>query len=88
MPEVPDSITEEFIIAEMIRMVTEAAEVQKKLKSLDLFKNIEELYGAQGADRKMCKNALKATMNQGKLVYTYFGGSFVELPHKEGAAND
>ena len=52
-----------------------------------------------GADQIVCggrrtvlalpkKEAIKSLVNSGKLVYTYFGGSFLEIPHKEGAAND
>ena len=32
--------------------------------------------------------AIKELIEEGKLVYTYFGGSYIEVPHKEGAAND
>jgi hypothetical protein len=39
-----------------------------------------------GADRKTCKEAIRLLMDSGRCVYTYFGGSYVELPHKEGAA--
>ena len=34
------------------------------------------------------KFAIKELIDSGRCVYTYFGGSFLELPHKEGAAND
>ena len=46
-----------------------------------------ELYG-DDVDKKLCKEAIKILVNSGRCVYTYFGGSFLELPHKEGAAND
>jgi hypothetical protein len=39
-------------------------------------------------DKTMCKAAIKKLVDSGRLVYTYFGGSFLELPHREGAAND
>ncbi len=59
----------------------------KKLKPGDLIKAMKELYGDE-VDKKLCKEAIKLLVNSGRCVYTYFGGSFLEIPHKEGAAND
>jgi hypothetical protein len=59
----------------------------KKLKAMDLTKAMFELYGDE-VDKKLCKEAIKQLINSGRCVYTYFGGSFIELPHKEAAAND
>jgi len=70
----------------MFKMVKDAAG-QKKLKPTDLTKAMIEVYGDE-CDKKLCKSAIKVLVNSGKLVYTYFGGSFLELPHREGAAND
>ena len=60
---------------------------QKKLKAMDLTKSMMQLYGDE-VDKKMCKEAIKQLINSGRCVYTYFGGSYIEIPHKEGAAND
>ncbi|MCU0691260.1 MAG: hypothetical protein MUF54_07660 [Polyangiaceae bacterium] len=64
------------------------AEVQgkKKLKPGDLTKAAVEMFGDR-VDKKVCKAAIRELIESGKCVYTYFGGSFVELPHTEGAAN-
>jgi hypothetical protein len=78
--------TVEEIADAMFKMVTDATG-QKKLKAMDLTKAMIELYGDE-VDKKMCKEAIKQLINSGKCVYTYFGGSYIELPHKEGAAND
>lgn len=59
----------------------------KKLKPGDLIKAMKEVYGDE-VDKKLCKEAIKLLVNSGRCVYTYFGGSFLEIPHKEGAAND
>ncbi len=69
----------------MFKMVKEAQGV-KKLKATDLTKAMVQLYG-DDVDKQMCKDAIKELMNSGRCVYTYFGGSYIELPHKEGAAN-
>jgi hypothetical protein len=78
--------TVEDVAAAMFKMISEAQGV-KKLKPMDLTKAMVQLYGSEGVDKQMCKDAIKQLINSGKCVYTYFGGSFIELPHKEGAAN-
>jgi hypothetical protein len=78
--------TVEEVAEAMFTMVKDAQGV-KKLKPTDLTKAMAELYGDE-VDKKLCKEAIKILVNSGRCVYTYFGGSFLELPHKEGAAND
>lgn len=78
--------TVEEIADAMFTMVKDAQGV-KKLKPTDLTKAMTELFG-DDVDKKTCKEAIKTLVNSGKCVYTYFGGSFLELPHREGAAND
>ena len=75
--------TVEEIAEAMFKMVSDAQGI-KKLKPGDLTKAMVQLYDV---DKKTCKKAIKELVNNGRCVYTYFGGSFLELPHKEGAAN-
>ena len=70
----------------MFKMVKEAQGV-KKLKAMDLTKAMIGLFGDE-VDKKLCKEAIKQLINSGKCVYTYFGGSYVEIPHREASAND
>jgi len=72
----------------MYKMVEEAQQVGKKLKPGDLTKAVVKTYGDEGVDKKQSKDAIKELVNSGRCVYTYFGGSYLELPHREGAAND
>lgn len=58
---------------------------KKKFKALDLTKAMKEKFG-EDCDRAACKAAIRELIDSGRLVYTYFGGSFIEVPHKEGAA--
>jgi hypothetical protein len=78
--------TVEEVAEAILKMVTEAHGV-KKLKAMDLTKAMIEQYGDE-VDKKLCKAAIKELINSGRCVYTYFGGSYVEIPHKEAAAND
>lgn len=59
---------------------------QKKLKATDLTKAMTELFGER-CDKNLAKSAIRELIESGKCVYTYFGGSFIEIPHKEGAEN-
>ncbi|MGE5808808.1 MAG: hypothetical protein ACM32I_06775 [Nitrospirota bacterium] len=74
----------------------DAAELQKKIYEL-VEKNmgkkkmkagdIKKAMVAEGAAEDEVKAAIRELVDGGKLVYSYFGGSFIEVPHKEGSAN-
>ncbi len=80
-----DMVSVEEVADAMYKMVKDAMG-QKKLKPTDLTKAMIHVYGDR-VDKKLCKGAIKELMNSGRCVYTYFGGSFVEIPHKDGAEN-
>jgi len=79
-------MTADQIADAMYKMVKDAQGV-KQLKPMDLIKAMIKMYGDQGVDKKLCKEAIKSLVNSERVVYTYFGGSFLEIPHVEGAAN-
>jgi hypothetical protein len=74
-------------VADAMFALVKEAQGMKKLKAMDLTKSMIELFGDQ-VDKGLCKAAIKQLIDSGKCVYTYFGGSYIELPHKEGAANE
>jgi hypothetical protein len=74
-------------VADAMYQLVEQAHGIKKLKAMDLTKSMLELFGDE-VDKKLCKKAIKELINSGRCVYTYFGGSYIEIPHKEAAAND
>lgn len=53
---------------------------KKKLKSSDIQKTIS---AEKGVSRDEVKDALRDLVDEGKLIYTYFGGSFVEIPPQQ-----
>ncbi len=71
----------------MFKLISDSAGI-KKWKATDLHKACVEVFGDDYNKRKEGKEAIKELVNSGKLVYTYFGGSFIEIPRIEGAAND
>jgi len=74
-------------VAEAMYKMIADSQGQKKLKPTDLTKAMMEVFEGR-VDKKLCKGAIKELINSGRCVYTYFGGSYIELPHTEGAANE
>lgn len=80
------AVTTEQIAEEMFKMVSDAMG-KKNLKATDLTKAMIARFGEE-VTKKDCKMAIRQLMDSGRCVYSYFGGSFITLPHKEGAAPD
>jgi hypothetical protein len=74
--------TAEELADAMYKLVAEA-QGKRKLKPPDLTKAMLEMFG-DDADKKTCKAAIKVLINSGRCIYTYFGGSYIELPQEEG----
>lgn len=81
-----EKVPVEEVANAMYKMIRESMG-QKKWKATDLTKAVIELFGEEKCDKQLAKLAIRDLMDSGKCVYTYFGGSFIEIPHKEGAAN-
>ena len=73
-------------LAEAMHKLVQRDFGQKKYKPMDLHKQMIEYYGEDRVDGASCKAAIKVLVDAGRLVYTYFGGTFLEIPHEEGAA--
>ena len=71
-------------IANAMYEMVKSAQGEKKLKPTDLTKAMIEQLGATKSD---CKLAIRQLVESQRCVYTYFGGSYIELPHAEGAAD-
>jgi hypothetical protein len=57
---------------------------KKQLKAMDIQKAVLKVHPDQ--PKNDVKFAIKDLIDGGRCVYTYFGGSFIEIPHEEGAA--
>ena len=78
--------TVDEIADSMFNMVKEA-QGMKKLKPMDLTKAMMELFGDE-VDKKMCKAAIKQLIDSGRCIYTYWGGSYIELPQEGGPSKE
>ena len=79
------AVTTEQVADAMYEMVKEY-QGKKKLKASDLTKAMIQKFGESEVDKKLCKGAIRSLMDSGRCVYTYFGGSYIELPPEEGGA--
>ena len=80
-----DQVSVQEVSDAMYKMIKDSMG-QKKWKATDLTKAVAELFGEK-CDKNLAKSAIRDLIESGKCVYTYFGGSFIEIPHKEGAEN-
>ncbi|OGL46673.1 MAG: hypothetical protein A2161_21810 [Candidatus Schekmanbacteria bacterium RBG_13_48_7] len=79
------TVSVETIADAMYKMIAENAG-KKKFKLTDLSKAMIAQFGETAVDKQTCKLAVRNLIESGRCVYTYFGGSFIEVPHHEGAA--
>ena len=78
------AVTPDEVADAMFEMVKEY-QGKKKFKAGDLTKAMMDKFADQGCDKKTCKAAIRALMDSGRCVYTYFGGSFIEMPPEAGS---
>jgi intergrase/recombinase len=79
---VAEKLTVEELADGMYKMVEEYTGT-RKLKAQDLVKEMQRKYGEDRASKDDGKKAIRLLIDSGRCVYTYFGGSFVELPPKQ-----
>ena len=73
------ALTAEQVADAMYNLVKEY-QGKKKFKSNDLIKAMVEQFGEAQCDKQLCKTAIRTLMDSGRCIYTYFGGSYIELP--------
>ncbi len=73
-------------VADAMYALIEEYQGRKKFKAMDLTHAMIDRFGEAECDKRTCKAAIRQLIDSGKCVYTYFGGSYIEIPHTEGAA--
>jgi hypothetical protein len=74
-------VTVETIAEDMYQMVSEC-EGKKKLKPGDLTKAMVAKHG-DACSKDLCKLAIRQLIESGRCIYSYLGGSFIQMPSKE-----
>ena len=77
------ALSKEELVEFIFDMVAKA-QGKKQLKAMDIQKAVLKAYPDQ--PKNDVKFGIKDLIDGGRCVYTYFGGSFIEIPHEEGAA--
>jgi hypothetical protein len=77
------NVSIEALAEDMYQLVAECAG-KKNLKAGDLTKAMIAKYG-EGCSKDDCKHAIRLLMDSGRCVYAYLGGSYIQIPPKEGS---
>ena len=76
----------ETLAEEMYQLISECAG-KKNLKATDLSKAMIAKHGEAVCSKDDCKKAIRILIDSGRCIYSYLGGSFIQLPPKpEGGA--
>ncbi|HEX7487239.1 MAG TPA: hypothetical protein VF332_13885 [Vicinamibacterales bacterium] len=77
-----EPVTVDELAEAMFRMISDAQGV-RKLKPNDVSKSMIERFGPERCNKELCKEAIRQLVDSGRCIYTYFGGSYIELPRNE-----
>ena len=78
------AISSELLADEMYKLIADYAG-KKNLKAGDLTKEMIARHGAE-CTKDDCKHAIRLLIDSGRCVYSYLGGSYIQLPPKDGGA--
>ncbi len=78
----PEAVSVEKIAEEMYALIVECAG-KKNLKAGDLTKAMIAKFGEQACSKEQCKQAIRILIDSGRCIYSYLGGSYIQLPVKE-----
>ena len=73
------TVSIETIADEMFKLVTECAG-KRNLKAGDLTKAMIARFGEANCTKDDCRQAIRILIDNGRCVYSYLGGSYIQLP--------
>jgi len=77
-----DAVSVDEVAEAMFRTISDAQGL-RKLKPNDVSKAMIERFGPERCSKETCKAAIRQLVDSGRCIYTYFGGSYIELPRSE-----
>ena len=69
---------------EVFQLVAECAG-KKNLKAGDIIIEMIARHGEAACNKDECKKAIRILIDSGRCIYSYLGGSYIQLPPKEGS---
>ena len=58
---------------------------KKKFRPTELQRAMAAKYEVRKLDKKLFKAAMREVIDTGRLIYTFYSGTYVEMPHEEKA---
>ena len=58
---------------------------KKKFRPTELQRTMAAKYGLAKLDKKLFKGAMREVIDNGRLIYTFYSDTYVEMPHDEKA---
>ncbi len=77
------AVSIESLAEEMYQLVAECAG-KKNLKAGDLTREMIARHSEAACSKDDCKKAIRILIDSGRCIYSYLGGSYIQLPPKEG----
>lgn len=74
----------ENLAEEMYQFIAECAG-KKNLKAGDIIKEMIGRHGDTACSKDDCKKAIRVLIDSGRCIYSYLGGSYIQIPPKEGS---
>lgn len=78
------AVSVEALAEEMYQLIAECAG-KKNLKAGDLTKAMIASHGEGACGKDECKKAIRILIDSGRCIYSYLGGSYIQLPPQPGA---
>jgi hypothetical protein len=78
------AVSIDSLAEEMYKFISECAG-KKNLKAGDLTKEMIARHGGAACSKEDCKKAIRILIDSGRCIYSYLGGSYIQLPPKEGS---
>lgn len=78
------TVSIDALAEDMFNLIAECAG-KKNLKAGDLTKAMIAKHGADACTKDDCRQAIRLLIDSGRCVYSYLGGSYIQLPPKEGS---
>jgi hypothetical protein len=72
----------EEVVEAMFEMITDW-HGKKNAKAMDLIKAMRAKFGEDKCNKKLCKEAIRELIDEGRCVYSYVGGSYIVLPPED-----
>jgi hypothetical protein len=70
-------------LSEAMFALVKSAAGSKRLRPTEVTKAMIERFGAERCTKELCKEAMKQLTASGRLVYTFYDGSYIEMPSEE-----